>query len=137
MQTVINSETLEVKIDGVGAVTTWLKTLDGDVRKRLKKAGTDVGFLVQREGRRRSPVKEGNLRECITFQSGEGFVKVFVPVNSAAGFYAERMHNGKYNLGAMSRAMGPQVGPKFLTRAIKDNEAKIESLFKAGIDKIS
>jgi hypothetical protein len=136
MQTVINSETLEVRIDGVGAVTTWLKTLDGGIRKNLRKAGTNVGFLVQREGRRRAPYREGNLERAITFESGEGYVKIFVPVNSPAGRYAEQKHNGRYNLGAASRAKGPQVGPKFLTRAIKDNEAKIQSLFKAGIDKI-
>lgn len=131
------TDNFEISIEGQSGVITWLRSLDGDVRKGLKKACTNVGFLVQREGRRRAPKKEGTLREAITFEATESQVKIFVPVNSNAGFYAERMHNGKYNLGPMSRAMGPQVGPKFLTRAIKDNEAKIQSLFKAGIDKIS
>ena len=136
MDTVVNTETMEIRIDGVGPVTTWLRTLDPKIREGLKKAGTNVGFLVQREGRRRAPYMEGNLERAITFQVGDGFVKVFVPVNSPAGRYAEQKHNGRYNLGARSKAKGPQVGPKFLTRAITENEAKIQSLFKAGIAKL-
>jgi len=131
------TDNFEISIEGKSGVITWLRSLDGDVRKGLKKACTNVGFLVQREGRRRAPFKEGNLERSITFEATESQVKIFVPVNSSAGRYAEQKHNGRYNLGAASRAKGPQVGPKFLTRAIKDNEAKIQSLFKAGIDKIS
>jgi len=131
------TDNFEISIEGQSGVITWLKSLDGDVRKGLKKACTNVGFLVQREGRRRAPYREGNLERSITFEATDSQVKIFVPVNSSAGRYAEQKHNGRYNLGAASRAKGPQVGPKFLTRAISENAAKIESQFKPVIDTLS
>jgi hypothetical protein len=136
MQTIINSDTIEVKLDGVSQVATFLKSLDPKIRGQLKSAFRNVGFLVQREGRRRAPYKEGNLERSIEFQAEETQVKIYVPVNSPAGHYAKIKHDGTYRLGPGTRSKGPQAGPKYLTRAVSENEAKINSLLKSALDTI-
>jgi hypothetical protein len=104
---------------------------------RLKKAGvktqdaliarlTDIGFLVQREGRKNAPYRDGDLEQSITFRTGRFYVDILVPANSSAGRYARVMHDGKYELGIKSLAKGGNVGRLYIKRAIDDNADKIK-----------
>jgi hypothetical protein len=126
----------EVKIEGFDGLVGNFKRADADTQKTIKRNLRNVGFLVQREARRRAPYKEGSLERSISFEVGDGQVKIYVPINSAAGRYALEKHDGTYNRGAGTIAKGPQAGPKYISRAIKENEAKILSQLSANLGTI-
>lgn len=129
----ISADHYEINVSGVGSTTAWLKSLNPKIRAGLNKGLKNVGFLVQREARRRAPYKEGNLERSIIFQADDSQVKIFVPVNSPAGRYAQLKHDGIYRLGPGSRTKGPQVGPKYLSRAVSENVEKINSLLNTAL----
>lgn len=137
MQTIVDSKDLTITMDGLTETTSLLK---GFMNLKIKEQVTNnckkVGLLVQREARRRCPYKEGNLERGISWELTEDGVRIFVPINTAAGRYAEKKHNGTYKLGAGSLAKGPDVGPKYITRAINKNKEKIMMLMQSGLDKI-
>jgi len=121
----------EIIIKGIPALTRRLNWEPKLVEKGIKKASRAVGLLVQREARRNAPFDEGDLERGITFQVIDGGVRVYVPINTPAGKYAERMHNGEYNRGPGTVSKGPRADRKYITRAVNDNDEKIHSLFKA------
>ena len=133
---VVNSDHMEISVEGLTATKRYLHNLDNAVRVRLKKSFVNVGLLVQREARRRAPYKEGNLERSIDYEAQEDQVRVFVPLNSPAGRYAYQKHEGTYNPGAGTRAKGPHAGRKYIKRAIDENADKISLQFRTVIDKL-
>lgn len=79
-----------------------------------------------------SRVKPGSLQASLRFQSDAGKADIYVPSNSPAGKYAEKMHNEKgktwHRRGIGTQAKGAQADHKFIERAIRDNESKIDAI---------
>ena len=107
-----------------------LKNAPKKIEKNIKIALRNIGYLIQREARRRAPYRDGDLERSIEFKTGRKYVDILVPVNSRAGRYAKIMHEGKYNLGKKSSAKGGDVGRLYIKRAIDDNEDKIQEQFR-------
>ena len=96
----------------------------------------DVAHFLVREARLRAPIDEGNLANSIT---GEALAYrkswaavVYVPINSQASRYAVPMHENEYRLGENSLAkqdkVAVAVGPRYLARAVEDNQDKIKAI---------
>ena len=64
---------------------------------------------------------------------------VHVSASSEAASYAEKIHDGDYNLGVGSRnksaAGAGKVGPKFITRAIEDNAGYFKNVLRQETNK--
>lgn len=135
MDTISTTET-EVVVSGGPALVSRLMGASFETQRQFKNGKRAVGLLVQREARRLCPYLEGNLERGISFEdTGEG-VRIFVPLNHPAGQYAAFIHNGTYALGRLSREKGPDIGPKYITRAITPNIPKIILLLKPAIGSI-
>lgn len=100
--------------------------------KRQKAAGKK-----RRKASATSRAKPGSLQASIRFQSDAGKADIYVPSNSPAGKYAEKMHNEKgkswFRRGIGTQAKGAQADHKFIERAIRDNESRIDAILKDDI----
>jgi len=126
------SDNLEISIDGLNSTLNRLTRTGEKMRQQVNKNLVKVGFLVAREASRNSPRREGVLEKQLKFQVVEEGVRVFVPINSPAGRYAERMHDGNYRRGKKTVAKGPRAGRLYIRRAINENKDKIISFSKEG-----
>ena len=76
---------------------------------------------------KRSDFAPGALTAAITSDGTKNRALIFIPSNSAAGQYADFIHNGSYKLGVGSRnkkAGNPSVGNLFIERNINDDTIK-------------
>lgn len=107
------------------------QTQKNSLLKRGRKRGAG-GRFVGRKASATSRAKPGSLQASIRFQSDAGKADIYVPSNSPAGKYAEKMHNEKgkswYRRGIGTVAKGAQADHKFIERAIRDNESKIDAI---------
>lgn len=118
------------------------RALEKDKRLAIA-AMSDVTHFLIMESRLRAPIDEGNLANSI---SGEVMpyrksyaAVVFVPINSQAAQYAIPMHENNYQLGANSREkqlkVSVTVGPRYLARALDDNQEKIRRMIAEKVKK--
>jgi len=119
-----------IRIDGQSRVVSTLNKASKVVGNNMPKALDRVGYLLQRESRRRAPYRDGDLERSITFKTGRNYVDIMVPMNSPAGRYARIMHDGEYKLGEKSIKKGGMVGRLYIKRAIDDNVDKITQEFQ-------
>lgn len=103
-------------------------------RKSEREALIKVLNHLKQEAANRAPIDKGDLRASAKvdelFYEGRtltGSVSFNTP-------YALRMHEDYYKLGPTSLAAGPQVGRKFLQRALMDNKASYIKFMKDTID---
>lgn len=86
--------------------------------------------------RANTSITSGSLRDSITYDTGKDFVSIGVPVNSRAGKYAERIHDGKgktwHERGVRTKQKGSKADEKYITRAGDDSAKEIDAL----IDKV-
>jgi len=126
----------EITIKGIPALTRWLRWEPQKADRAIKRASTNAGFFIQREARRNAPFRRGDLERGITFEVIDGGVKIFVPINHAAGKYAYKMHYGKYNRGQGTVDKGSRAGRNYITRVITGEATRINSFFKDAVDRI-
>jgi hypothetical protein len=126
-----------MRISGVQSLQSKLRLMQAVVPKKgvtqLQKGAEKVAKLASMY----APVDEGNLEASIKAGKvnntvGPAEVSVFVDTGMLVpekpgvmvGDYAWMMHEGVYNLGPKSEEkedeLGVEVGPKFLTRALRD-----------------
>lgn len=112
-----------VVVDNTAAYLTALQT-------EIRNATDDMGNDLQSVARQAAPEKTGNLVKHITVKSSASSGAYQVDLESTAidpntgNDYVDRMHNGKYRLGAKSKAKGTassrignfrkRVGPNYL-----------------------
>lgn len=127
------------------------KDLVGGKRKLLKKIGVIVQGLAKKYCPE-SPVKSdykrrgltppdnitsGQLRKSIQSETGDNYVSINVPSNTAAGKYAEKIHDEKgkawFKRGVRTKEKGPKADEKFIFRAADDSEKEIDGLVDAVI----
>ena len=91
--------------------------------------GTLKGGVTKRKA---SSFTSGSLRKSITTEVGKDFVSIFVPSNSPAGEYAEKMEDEKgktwNEVGKRTKQKGSQAGDKYIERAGKKAEPEIDKL---------
>lgn len=149
-----------IKTKGFAAILSAIRGSDEVRDKFMSDALNDIGLIVHTTAVDYAPISPtksqyeatlikknksiqqfspGGLERSIDYESDENEVSIFVPLNSEAGDYAEFIHDEEYELGTGSEAKGGEVGPKYIERAIEDNEhkirAKIEGAVKKFIDK--
>jgi len=130
--------------------------------KREKQALHEVGALVVRGAKKRSPISPtksqyvstlkggktkrsagsftpNTLTNSIMHKVGRGYVRIFVALNKGAGEYAERMHNGNYGLGVGSKAkrkkLGARVGKEFIPRGFNAEKKNVIKVIELAIDR--
>ena len=103
-------------------------------RKNASKA-TKKQWAAAKKRRKASATsrnKPGSLQNSIRFTSTAKQADIYVPSNSPAGKYAAIIHDEKgkrwRKRGLGTVAKGAQADDKFIERAIKDNEAKIDAI---------
>ena len=118
----------------LGQFNLNLKKLENLHHSQIEKALEEIGDFVSKEAKLRAPVKEGILTMTIEPNVQGNAVIIRVPENSPASDYAIPMHEHEYNLGDKSQQkqgkVGAEVGRKFITRAIDDNQKKIMKIAK-------
>jgi len=117
----------------LGTFSLNLKKLENLHRNQIDKALDRIGDFVSKEAKLRAPVYAGNLTEDIEQNIQGDAVIIRVPENSPSSNYAIPMHEHEYNLGdesAQKQAKGFEVGRKFITRAIDDNQDAIMEIAK-------
>jgi len=122
---------IDIDVQGIKGAIDTIGNLQSHIETGVQRGLAATGFLIQRESRKNAPYREGYLERAIDFKTGRDFVDIFVPMNSAAGKYAKRMHDSKYNLGEKSKAKGASTGRLYIKRAIDDNRGNIVNEFKA------
>jgi hypothetical protein len=133
------TDSISVQVKGTGNVIRTLLAAPAKVDQAMRRAGTDVGLLVKRESARRAPYRLGDLERSIDYDvQNNGDVEISVPLNSPAGQYAYRMHEGVYRLGPGSVAKQGvfSVGRKYISRAITANGSKILATYAKVFDRI-
>lgn len=125
---------IDFKIDlrGVPALVNKLNWVDNAIEREKQKILRDIGLLVQRDARRNAPFLNGDLERSIVFRTHRNDVEVLVPGNSAAGRYAERIHDFKGRTwnkrGVKTIAKGARADEKYISRAIDDDRVKINAM---------
>ena len=118
----------------LGQFNLNLKKLENLHRNQIDKALDKIGDFVSKEAKLRAPVYAGNLTGDIEQNIQGDAVIIRVPENSPSSNYAIPMHEHEYNLGDKSLQkqgkMGAEVGRKFITRAIDDNQDAIMEIAK-------
>jgi len=89
--------------------------------------------------RKRSSITTGSLRDSITSKVGKGFVSIFVPSNSRAGKYAEKVHSktGINEWGPRTKQKGSKAKEEYIYRAFADSTKEIDALLDDVIDKFT
>ena len=121
---------MTVKLKGLSRIIARFSKIGEVISGNVERSLSNVGFLIQRESRKRAPYRDGDLERSISFKTGRNYVDVMVPANSAAGRYAKIMHDGEYNLGKKSELKGGGVGRLYIKRAINDNVQQIREQFR-------
>ena len=123
--------TFDIRISGLDKVIQTISQIHPKLVGKIATTHEDVGLRVQTDARRASPFDKGDLERSIDWRAGADWTKIFVATNSAAGQYAEFIHDGKYNLGfrSLTKMAGMAVGPKYIERAIKVNRTWILDRF--------
>lgn len=135
-------------VKGLAAVQARISRTEAKVMDSSLSALRAMAQLVVEEARRNAPVDTGDLEGAIVAieerertllgRFGQTTIRVGVDVSkldlSAHGGYdySIRMHeDGSYKLGPRSEekqaALGNTVGYKFLERALKENQAKVQA----------
>ena len=89
-----------------------------------------VGEVVRDEAKKRAPVDTGKLEENIRVEKRGGVTSVISDASEGGDNYALRLHESDtWNLGPKSREKDKRqpekVGPRWLTRAVNENENKL------------
>ena len=123
--------TFDIRISGLDKAVRAISQIAPALARKQAATHDDIGLRVQRDSRRASPFEFGDLERSIDWRAGADWTKIFVATNSAAGQYAEFIHDGKYNLGfrSLTKMAGMAVGPKYIERAIKVNRTWILDRF--------
>lgn len=141
-----------MRITGLSSLSSKLSLLKAEAPRRADNGLQSGAIQVVKLAKMYAPVDEGNLEDAIAVLKKVsrvgGKAEVTVGVNEAhpvvlkpgvtVGDYAWRMHEGVYNLGDKSLEkedeLNVEVGPKFLTRALRDVRpllmAKLKNLLK-------
>lgn len=108
-------------------------SLKRDARAEVRQAAREI----MEQSRKYAPVDKGNLEAAHnlrTRRSNSSSLEIDISVGGSVGGvnvsrYAMLMHEGEYNIGALSQAkadaLGVFVGPKFLERAMEEGEPKV------------
>lgn len=99
--------------------------------------------LIRKRRTNRKPTPGGLERSIKYSVEFGGFheleTHVFVPRNSAAGAYAQYIHDQKgikwHNRGVGTRAKGARADDKFVARAVKDNIRRYSQLIALAVEK--
>lgn len=79
-----------------------------------------------------SSITSRSLRDSITMKAGKDSVSIFVPSNSRAGKYAEKIHDEKgsswQKRGVRTRQKGSKSDDKYIYRAYDDSEKEQSAL---------
>ena len=147
-----------VKIEGMKAIEAKLQGLGSKMDKTALKAHKRIEPIVGRSARDYAPISPkkgqyaqtlkggkstrtdfnpGGLVRSIKVEATIGFVHLFVPNDSEAARYAKKVHekDGITNWGPGTIAKGSQAREQFMTRAIKDNEGNIKTIYNSEITK--
>lgn len=77
----------------------------------------------------------GGLERSITHEATADSLSLFCAINSEAGAYAKRIHDEKgskwFIRGIGTRAKGAQADEKFLSRAIVDSDAEVQTIIRS------
>jgi hypothetical protein len=109
-------------------------------RQRELRAAQGKKSRKAKSSSNRSDFAPGGLERSIRYEVRPfiGAVDIFVPVNSEAGQYAERMHETNYKLGPGSLAKKKQqsraIGRDYITRAVTDEELNIMAALQSFVD---
>jgi hypothetical protein len=110
-------------LKGLSGVLENLKKAQLDLEKKRKTALTRIGIIVKGDAVKNAPIKWGNLRNS-AFSDVDGSEKVFIGFTAS---YAPFVHE---NLEATFK----KGGPKFLEKAIQQNQSRIvDELAKGGL----
>ncbi len=131
-----------------------------DFKKGTKRFLTKIGVAVQGKAKEYSPesptksmyaamnksgvtkrkassITTGSLRNSITMQAKSDSVSIFVPANSKAGEYAEKIHDKKgsawQNRGPRTKQKGPKADEKFIYRAYADTKKEQDAFINQTI----
>ena len=107
-----------VRVIGLKELEKWASEFPKKFKKRNESNLKKVGKLIQRESKKRAPIKTGQLRSDIKYTTHEDGVRVYI--EGASEEYAAYMHWGHYKDGKTS-ALYSDVGRLFITRAMMDN----------------
>ena len=103
-----------------------------------KKAMEEVALHIEGETKDRTPIDEGTLTADVIAETqnySKGVAAVIkIPINAPSAGYAVAMHEGEYQPGAASMSKqgktGKQVGRKYITGAIDENNGEILDIIK-------
>ena len=155
---------MTVELTGVAELISELRIVARNSVDASTRALNRIGLLAQREAKKNAPrsptqkqktnlrktrrkvkrnaravsrAKPGGLERSIEMKSNGEEAQIFVAVNSEAGRYARKMHEGKNKPGGWRRrgigtiAKGGHADEKFIERAIYDNEGKFVDIIRS------
>ena len=154
-----------VEVIGLSAVIRGLENYVKDIDRAIDRWGYRVGTKIvptaqkycpksptrsesgakarkgARKARATSRSTPGALQNSITYKQGKDYVDILVPVNSAGGGYAVKIHDEKghswHNRGKGTQAKGAQADDKFIKRAVDfhDKNGDIKQILRDEIRK--
>ena len=125
-----------ISVRGITSTSTALRVSGGAIEADLAGALREAADEIIERARNYAPVDEENLEDAIDYLEEDDPLHVVVGVDMnhpgtrspTVSGYAEKMHEGDYQLGKRSQdkqaALGVMVGPKYLERAVDEVKEK-------------
>jgi len=125
----------DIKINGLDDLLRFLKEEPGRIEKRFQGGLEDIGKILIKQAGDWAPEDTGQLRDSIVFKVGKNvkgqFVKVYVPMRSKAGAYANKMNEGHYRV----RNMKSGAGRQFMDRALSRRTTEAHDIMEKELNK--
>lgn len=119
----------DISLVNAAGIKRYLRNVEAFLNKRILATKHETGRELVKKARSYAPIDSGQLRKDITYKIKGNEIQIHVPRGANSGGYADIMHNTKYELGKQSKRKGSRVGPKFIKRAINNEEGNIIEAF--------
>lgn len=132
---------IQVKIEGLNEVLKAIHDEPEKINKKIRDGLKEIEDIVKEDSKKNAPEDTGRLINSIEAKLSENnsvknkdfLAEIYVDSNSAAGAYANYMHEGHYKL----RHRKPGAGRKFIERAVEKNVHKIEQILQTQLDAVA
>lgn len=134
-----------LRIKNKREVVLALQYVDKEVNHETRKAFMEAAELVKKTTVEYAPIDEGNLEESVRIVRFGGNNQYRMRLTIAVGGmmngrnvseYAAYVHEYTWDMrGPLTKAKGPKAGPRYLFRAMRDQEKEVQKILEAAMKK--